>query len=73
MKTQEINQQYDPLFLKIDTYEEKCKNKNNEKNESKQKTQELIKLVSDSIQKFVTLHPNEIESLCGQISKCKEY
>ncbi len=27
MKTQEINQQYDPLFLKIDTYEEKCKNK----------------------------------------------
>jgi len=49
-KIEEINKHCDALFLKIDTYEEKCKNKYKEMNESKKKANELIKTVDESIQ-----------------------
>jgi hypothetical protein len=49
-KIEEINQQCDALFLKIDVYEGKCKNKYKNKNQSKQQADELIKLVKQSIQ-----------------------
>jgi len=48
-KTEEINQQCDALFLKIDTYKEKCPKKYEEMNEPKLKVKVLIKLVNDSI------------------------
>ena len=51
-KIEEINQQCDALFLKIDAYEEKCKSKYKEMNESvKQKANKLIKSVNESIKK----------------------
>jgi len=49
-KIEKINKHCDALFLKIDTYEEKCKNKYKEMNESKKKANELIKTVDESIQ-----------------------
>jgi hypothetical protein len=49
-KIQEINKHCDALFVKIDIFEEKCISKYNEMNEPKQKANELINLVNDSIQ-----------------------
>jgi len=50
VKIKEINQQCDALFLKIGTYEEKCIRKYKEIHESKQKADELIKSVNETIQ-----------------------
>jgi len=50
-KIEEINKLCDSLFLKIETYEEKCKCNYKEMNELiKQKANELIKSVNESIQ-----------------------
>ena len=46
----EINKQYDALFLKIDSYEEMCKSKYKGMNEPGPQTTELIKIAKDSIQ-----------------------
>ena len=48
-KIQELENHCDALFKKIDSYEEICKIKYKEMNEAKQKTNELIKIVNDSI------------------------
>ena len=50
-KIEEINLHCDALFKKISTYQEKCLKKYKEMSQSKQLTNELIKLVNDSIQK----------------------
>jgi len=49
-KIEEINKHYDALFLKIDTYEEKCRRNYKEMNDAKKKANELIKSVNESIQ-----------------------
>ena len=68
---EEINQLCDALFLKIDTYEEICKSKYKDINESKQKVNELIKSANDSIQqqkaylRQLTINDNEVMA-CNQ-------
>jgi len=49
-KIEEINQQCDLLFIKIDTYEKTCISKYKEMNDAKKKANELIKSVNESIQ-----------------------
>ena len=49
-KIQELENHCDTLFFKIYMYEQKCKSKYKETNESNQKAKELIKLVNDYIQ-----------------------
>ncbi len=48
-KIEEINQQCDLLFLKINTFEEKCKYNYKEMNDSNKKANEPIKSVNESI------------------------
>jgi hypothetical protein len=49
-KIEEINKHCDALILKLDAYEERCKSKYKEMNESKKKANELIKFVNELIQ-----------------------